>query len=125
MGIIREFRCPSCHKTWRLSIGHGMVHGMLTRVLKIFPSDIQKKISEDIGSEEAPLFRFNYKIGACHQCKNMVAVPVFELIEQGQVYTAPCPKCGGEVTIEQESSSVLCPLCQDETLSVQDMGHWD
>lgn len=124
MGVVREYRCPSCEKTWKLWIGHGMKHGMLGRVMEAFPADIQKKILEGAG-RELPLFSFNYEASVCGHCGSVVAVPVLRLIESGQTYVGRCPECGGEAEPLGESARISCPGCRQAVLQVQDTGHWD
>ena len=124
MGVIREFRCPSCEKTWKLSTGHGMRHGMLGRVMEAFPQDIQRKIVEDVG-KSLPLFTFNYEAAVCGQCRELVALPVLQLMDSGHTYRGRCPRCGGEPELLEEDSRVLCPACEKDRLGVQDVGHWD
>ena len=108
MGIIKEFKCPSCHKTWRISVGHGRAHSTLKRVLGAFPPDIRKKIGEDAQKDPDPLFLFNYRASLCQQC-----------------YISPCPKCGGRTDIVEDERSVSCPRCRQAVLTVQETGHWD
>lgn len=124
MGVIREFRCPSCEKTWKLALGHGMRHGMLGRVMEAFPQDIQRKIVENVG-KSLPLFTFHYKAAVCGQCRNLVALPVLELIESGHTYIGRCPQCHGEPELVKEESEMICPGCQEARVCVQDIGHWD
>ena len=47
MGIIKEYKCSSCRKTWKLFTGHGMKHSTLNHILDIFPADLQVEILKD------------------------------------------------------------------------------
>ncbi|MCI8727160.1 MAG: hypothetical protein HFG66_13755 [Hungatella sp.] len=125
MGIIKEFKCPSCHKTWRISVGHGRAHSTLKRVLGAFPPDIRKKIGEDAQKDPDPLFLFNYRASLCQQCQDILEVPVLDFIEPRQSYISPCPKCGGRTDIVEDERSVSCPRCRQAVLTVQETGHWD
>ena len=83
---------------------------MLGRVMEAFPQDIQRKIVE---------------AAACGQCRNLVALPVLELIESGHTYIGRCPQCYGEPELVKEESEMICPGCQEARVCVQDIGHWD
>lgn len=125
MGLIKEFRCSSCCKTWKIFTGHGKNHGILNQVLGAFPSDMKKEIIADIKGDLEPLFLFNYQTAVCHQCQSLSSVPVLRFLETEQSYMGKCPLCGGEAKILEDDSHILCPQCQKESLSVQEVGHWD
>ncbi len=125
MGIVQEYRCPSCRKTWKIFAGHGRVHCALSRVLLAFPADIQAKIREDIRQEQEPLFQFHYRPASCRQCQNIVAIPVLRFLENGHTYSTQCPECGGVPEILEEGAQTACPICQKEKLIFKETGHWD
>ena len=125
MGVIRQLKCPSCHKEWQLCLGHGMRHGVLGRAMEAFSEDLQKKIVEEAQGGQLPLFHFNYKAAVCGRCRRVVAVPVLRLIETGQVFVGECPDCGGVVRVPEEGSPIICPSCGSGELDELDTGHWD
>lgn len=125
MGTIRDFECPSCYGTWRIRVGHGMMHGSLNHVLKAFPPDIQKKILTDIDGEPDPFFNFNYQAAACLQCGEIIAVPVLYLHKTECSYVSGCPECGSLELMPEEDSNFQCPRCNNKQLSVQVIGSWD
>lgn len=125
MGVMREFQCPSCHETWRVRIGHGMMHGDFDRVLKEFPDDIQKRIKTSLDGEKTPFFRFNYCVAVCLECKRIIVVPVIYLHKTKQTFSPGCPACGSQVTVLEKDSVAICPHCNKEELLAQDIGTWD
>ncbi len=127
MGIIKEYKCSSCRKTWKLFTGHGMKHSTLNHILDIFPADLQVEIlkDEDVSGEFDSLFDFNYRPAICHQCQDIVAVPVLHFIESGHTYIAQCPECGNTVEFLEEDADTFCPKCLKHRLSSQEAGHWD
>lgn len=125
MGTVKEFKCPTCYGTWRLRVGHGMMHGSLKHVLETFPADIQQKILADIKGEQAPFFNFNYRAAECPQCQAIVAVPVIYLHETKQTYSSGCPECGNMPSMLPEDSAVICPHCKKGQLFIQNIGDWD
>lgn len=125
MGTIREFKCPSCYGTWRLRLGHGVMHGTLEHVLKAFPSDIQLKIFEDTKGDPAPLFNFNYRAAVCSECQDVVAVPVIYLHKTKHSYSSGCPECGSTSLIQKEDPQFICPQCKISHLLAQNIGNWD
>ena len=125
MGIFQEVKCPSCRRAWKIRTGHGRAHGMLNRVMEVFPAGMQDKIHEDLNGESAPLFDFNFHMAACRQCRSIVAVPVLRLLETGQSYSSGCPNCGSRVEFLNENALPACPNCQQKGLTLQDIGHWD
>ena len=125
MGLIKEFRCPSCRKEWKISTGHGRNHATLKRVLGAFPSDTRQRILTDVKKDSEPLFLFQYHTAVCHPCRSLVSVPVLRFLETGQTFKGKCPVCGGELEIPEDDSHILCPQCQKQSLTVQEIGHWD
>lgn len=125
MGAIQEIRCPSCHGSWKIRAGHGRRHGRLDQVLKAFPEDMQKKILADAGRNREPLFLFNYRMAACPQCRNIVAVPFLRFLETGWTYVSPCPQCSGTAEVLEEDLPISCPRCQKEGMAVLEIGNWD
>ncbi len=127
MGMIQTLTCPSCHESWEITTGHGILHSTLERVLKAFPQDTQMEIRQEVQGQLAPIFYFNYRMASCGRCKNIVAVPVIEFPESGRSYTSFCPQCGtsAELVILKEDASPTCPRCGTEALSVEDSGRWD
>ena len=126
MGIIQEYNCPTCRKTWKIFTGHGMNHSTLNRVLESFSMKIKAEILKEnnISAGFEPLFDFNYRPAICHQCQNIVALPVLRFIESGRTYTGECPECGNPAEI-LETTSAICPKCLKQYLSCQETGHWD
>ena len=94
MGKIREFTCPSCQKSWRINVGHGLRHATLENVIQAFPPEIQQKIKETAAKEQLPLFEFHYSAALCAQCQAVVSVPVIRFLQTGKQYTGVCPDCG-------------------------------
>lgn len=125
MGTIREFRCSSCHEGWRVNVGHGMMHGALEQVLKLFPNDIRQMILADTKGEQAPLFNFNFCAAVCSECCNIVVIPVIYLHETDKTYFSGCPECGGLVTLPEKDSEYICPRCKKHQLLIQNIGSWD
>lgn len=125
MGVVQEWQCPSCRQRWRLCLGHGMKHGSLGRVMKLFKEETQKQIAADAGGGALPLFSFQYQAAVCRQCQAIVAVPVLSWQESGQTYIGTCPKCNDEIELLEQDQTVLCPKCQDADLNQQDVGLWD
>lgn len=125
MGVIKEFTCPSCHKTWNLHLEHGLMHGDFKRVLKEFPADVQNEILENACVTPTPLFSFHYRAAICHHCEEVTAVPVMYLHETKQTYKAGCPICGRAVELMEKASEITCPKCKKNSLSSKEIGHWD
>lgn len=125
MGIIRQFQCPSCQKIWRLCIGQGMRHGILGEVIKAFPEDIQREMVREIQGRPLPLFDFRYRAAFCQNCQEIMAIPVLRLTEEDRFYIGRCDNCEGEVTFLDKDSPVRCPVCGEDFLEVEDIGHWD
>lgn len=125
MGVIRQYRCPSCQKEWQLLVGHGIKHGVFGRVMEAFSEDIQKKIVEEVDAGQLPLFHFNYQAALCRQCGTIGAVPVLKVIESGKSYVGSCPHCGGVPELFEEDARIVCPDCKKAELDIQDTGHWD
>lgn len=105
-------------------MGHGMRHGVLGRVMREFPEEVQRKIAEDAPRGKLPLFHFCYKAAFCSHCQELVAEPVLRFIESGQLYVGKCPKCGNDAENLEEDGPVRCPEC-GSFLDMQDTGHWD
>ncbi|MCI9594960.1 MAG: hypothetical protein HFG51_12655 [Lachnospiraceae bacterium] len=125
MGVIQQFSCPSCQKTWKLRTGHGIRHAALGQVMEVFSEDIQRKIVAEVTGGQLPLFYFGYQAAACEHCREMAAVPVLRLIESNQTFVADCPGCGSKVEVLEEDTLVNCPACQKAKLKEQDVGIWD
>lgn len=125
MGRIQEFQCPSCHETWKLFVGHGRNHGTMSRVLPVFPLEIQKEIWAEAKGDPEPLFRFNYQRAVCRNCKNLVAVPVFHFIESGKSFVSKCPDCGSVTELLEDTSDIVCPHCGKGNLTGEEVGNWD
>ena len=125
MGVIQQFSCPSCQKTWKLRTGHGTRHAALGQAMEVFSEDIQRKIVAEVKGGQMPLFSFGYQEAVCTHCKDVVALPVLRLVESGQTFIAGCPMCGSEAELVEEEASVNCPSCQKAKLAVKDVGHWD
>ncbi len=125
MGIMKEIRCPSCHRDWKAAVGHGRMHGKLDRAVEAFPEELQRKIRMDAGLGDEPLFLFNYRLAVCPECKDIVAVPFLRFLETGWEYVSPCPKCGGKAEVLEEDIPGICPNCQKAGLEAEETGHWD
>ncbi len=125
MGIIRQLKCTSCGREWQLRLGHGMRHGILGRVMEVFPEDIQRSIAAEVDAGQLPLFRFDYRAAVCGRCRNVAAVPVLELIEKKKAFVGECPDCRGSAELLEEDLPVICPGCKNGQLEMQDIGHWD
>lgn len=127
MGIIQEYKCPACRKTWRLFVGHGMNHNTLDHVLEAFPANIRHKVLETEGSSKNldSLFLFNYRPAVCRQCQDIVAIPVLRFPESGHLYISECPECGNTPELLEESVNAFCPKCLKQNLSYKETGHWD
>ena len=125
MGKICEYTCPSCNTIWSIHIGHGMEHAILENILDVFPTEVQKKIISDTKEEQFPYFEFNYYPAVCHECQNIVSVPVIHLYKSGHTYSSVCPDCGKPVDVQSENIGFLCPLCKESTLLSLETGTWD
>lgn len=125
MGVIRQYRCPSCQNEWQLAVGHGMKHGVLGRVMEAFSEDIQKKIIKEVDGGQLPLFHFNYEAAVCRQCRIVTAVPVLKFIESGKFYVGSCPQCGSVLEFPEEDTLIVCPDCEKAELDIRDVGRWD
>ena len=125
MGMIRQFRCPSCRAAWELHTGHGMRHGVLGRVMEAFSEEIREEIAKEARGGHLPLFRFDYRAAVCRQCRMVTAVPVLSLMEREKSYVGGCPRCGAQAEILDEDRPVRCPECQKEDLEMKVTGHWD
>ncbi len=127
MGMIQTLTCPSCHESWEIATGQGILHSTLDRVLKVFPQDTQMEIRKEVQGQLIPVFHFHYSMAACSRCKNMVAVPVIHIPESGHTYTSLCPQCGTSANLEifDEDAVPACPRCGEGHLTVEDTGRWD
>lgn len=120
MGVIKEYECPSCHKTWRFKLGHGMQHGILNNVKQYFSPDVQDAIDEKIEGKEFPWYEFNILVGQCSKCKSLQSVSKLKL-ECGD-FTTVCIKCGEEIVM---TDKINCPDCENAILNCTDVGYWD
>lgn len=125
MGRISKFTCPVCNRSWQLRLGHGIGHAVLESVLGVFPMDIQQKILADTQGEQIPSFEFNYRPAICGRCEKVVSIPSIYLQQRGDVYSAKCPDCEGDVTIVEENSEIACPHCKKGALLAEETGSWD
>jgi len=124
MGVVREFTCPSCHRSWKVFTGQGMMHSSLSAAAKTFPPDMQKQILMK-AREGEPLFLFQFQQAVCGYCGSVEAVPILHFPESEETLTGPCPQCGGEARIIHEGSFVTCPQCGEGILEEKETGHWD
>ncbi len=130
MGKIREFTCPSCQKSWRINVGHGLRHATLENVIQAFPPEIQQKIKETAAKEQLPLFEFHYSAALCAQCQAVVSVPVIRFLQTGKQYTGVCPDCGSANSaslnddLNGDSNSGI-PNCSNQDRTAPNAGHQD
>ncbi|MCM1123716.1 MAG: hypothetical protein NC416_14125 [Eubacterium sp.] len=125
MGTIRKITCSTCKNEWQCMEGCGLAHGRLTAAAGVFSEEVRRDIAGKVGDEKFPIFDFKYRISACDQCGNMVSVPVLNLMDHDAEYMGVCPVCGSTAGTAAYSDGTPCPSCGAETLTSEEVGHWD
>lgn len=124
MGTIIKMTCKGCNQAWECYSGHGMQHGRLDNVLKMYPETVRKQVKELTAGECFPIYEFALQAANCPNCKTLVSVPVLDLKAHG-TFVGQCPECGSEVKTHAVAQKLSCPNCGGQDWDLQDIGRWD
>ncbi|MDE6389049.1 MAG: endonuclease Q family protein [Lachnospiraceae bacterium] len=125
MGRINRITCSACLREWQCRIGCGLMHACLEDVVSEFPEETGREITEQIGTEEFPVFDFAYHCSVCRECNSIVSVPILKFPDRGTEYMGRCPGCGGVTQLITDLGGMLCPVCGERALSEEEAGSWD
>ncbi len=124
MGEMKHLKCTSCGKEWDINIGHGMMHGKKSFVIKGFSPQAQARVENAIKDEIHPPYGFSQAIATCKKCEEFVGVPTIKTKSASIVDV--CPKCAGIVELAPENLQGLkCPSCGGDVEVSKPKGHWD
>ena len=125
MGVIKNYRCPECGKSWEIHEGQGLGGANEAFVLKSFLEERQSGVKAALDMAGPFGWRLAFIPAVCNNCHNLTSIPKISLRPSGKVIYGNCGICTSDNFFEKESSDILCPSCGSKKLVCEEIGSWD